>query len=737
MAMNEAAESGAEAEATRGAPESAPPAAPPAPASAPVQSAPGWILSLYLGGLVLVYMGERVLSGLEKGAGFVTALGVLAVVTSTVFRFAPRFRAGGERKSIESLLAILSAVGLVALLVYFATTDAGAERLGIAKLEDAARVRAIDLLTVIWVSLIAITTLPMVFAETALRPMRRAERPESRRARAAAGAGLTLALAAVYGSLFVYAADGIDLKVDYSYFKTSRPSDPTKKIAASLSEPIEVVAFFPDVNEVRGEVQSYLNELSAGIPKLHVKVVDRLLVPKLAKELRATQDGVIILSRGSVTQTLSIGTELEPARAKLKTLDRDFQEQLLKLARSRKTAYVTVGHGELSDVAKGKGDNPARTGNILKQLLQRQNYVVKDLGLGQGLASEVPDDADVVMVLGPTEPFSREEVESLKRYADRGGKFLLGLDSDGVTNKGADLVTPGELAKSPPAEPAPAPGAKPAASAKPHPLSSAAPRASAAVEAPPPPPAVDSTAETAFLDQLAGVVGLKFSGDILANEKQHVRVRFNDSDRTRLVSNSFSSHAAVSTLSRNAPRAAVIAFGAGSLEKASGTNAKVDFAVKAVTGTFADKNRNFKQDKDVDKSGVFNLGAAVTRPIAPGAEAKKEEPKKDNKPKKDDKPKNEPKEMRAFVLSDADAFSDFVMGEVMGNQVLLVDAVRWLVGEESFMGEQKTEEDVTIEHTKQQDLAWFYATIFGAPVLVLAAGVFVSRRSRQTRGGKR
>jgi hypothetical protein len=74
---------------------------------------------------------------------------------------------------------------------------------------------------------------------------------------------------------------------------------------------------------------------------------------------------------------------------------------------------------------------------------------------------------------------------------------------------------------------------------------------------------------------------------------------------------------------------------------------------------------------------------------------------------------------------------------VIGNQVLLVDAVRWLVGEESFAGADTSEEDVHIERTKQQDLSWFYATIFAAPCLVLAAGVFVSRRSRRPRGGKR
>ena len=77
------------------------------------------------------------------------------------------------------------------------------------------------------------------------------------------------------------------------------------------------------------------------------------------------------------------------------------------------------------------------------------------------------------------------------------------------------------------------------------------------------------------------------------------------------------------------------------------------------------------------------------------------------------------------------------MSNVPGNQYFLADAVRWLVGEESFAGAETSEEDAHIEKTKQQDLSWFYATIFGAPCLVMAAGVFVSRRSRRAGGTQR
>ncbi|HTQ05445.1 MAG TPA: Gldg family protein [Polyangiaceae bacterium] len=662
-------------------------------------SAPGWVLGLYLGGLALVYVGERVLSGLEKGAGAVSAVGVLLVVLATLLRFSPRFRAGGDRRSIESLLAVLSGLGVLALALYFWTTPWGVEHVVLGKLSDAARTRALDLITVTWIALVVIATLPMIFAETALRPMRTAERPESRRVRSAAAAGLTLALAAVYGALLVYAASGVKLDVDFSYFKTSRPSESTKKLAQSLTDPVRVVAFFPLVSEVRTQVERYLNELKSSAPKLQIEVQDRLLAPKLAKELRATQDGMIVLARGATTQNIVIGTELDAAKAKLKVLDRDFQDQLTKLAKSHRTAYLTVGHGELNEAkAAGTDDPNARSATVARTLLQRQNYTVKDLGLAQGLGRDVPDDADVVVILGPTEPFSDEERASLKRYLDRNGKLFMALDADAFSTK--DLVT-----------------AEPAASAK--------PATSAHV--------VDLNAvPTGPLADLAALVGLYYESDVLANERMHIRLRNDDSDRTLLITQSFSSHASVSTLNRAGSRAGVAFFGSGSLEKARTATERIDFTVRSPSGTFADKNKNYQFDRDGGERQItFNLAAAVT-----GAEKKDDKgTKPDDKKKKDDK-KSNPDEMRAFVLADADAVGDFVMAQDPFNQILFVDSMRWLVGEESVAGPPNTEEDQRIQHTKQQDLTWFYATTFAAPGLVLALGLTLGRRSRG-KGGRR
>ncbi|HEY3233998.1 MAG TPA: Gldg family protein [Polyangiaceae bacterium] len=707
----------------------------PAPPARPARPPPLWVVPLYLVGLVLLFAGQRVLSTFEVASAALSALGVLAVAAATLTRFSPRLRAGGERREIENLLAGASLLGVVGLLVYFLTTETGGRWIGLSHAEFETRQRLEKLLTVVWVGMLGMATVPMVFAEAALFPMRYAERPESRRVRAAALSGLTLALAAVYLSLLVFAAGGAQLKVDYSYFKTSRPSEATRRIAASFREPVRIVAFFPDVNEVRNEVARYLSELSKGLPNIKVEIQDRLLAPKLAQEMFASQDGVIALIRGESKERLVVGATLDEAKPRLKSLDKDFQEHLMKMVRSQRIAYFTVGHGEINDGPRSTRMQ-VRTADIVKVLLRKQNYQVNELGLAQGLAGDVPENADVVFVLGPSEPFAPEELKALQRYAARGGRLFLALDPDAPSREQMDVVTGAGSGAAPLANAMAASSAKPsAAPAAKAVLSAAARENKSPVAVPLGAPEIVSSGS----NELAKLVGLKFSPVTLANEERHVRHAFNDSDRTLLYSTTFSSHASVSTVSRHSPRAAVVLAGAGSLESAPGSSAKVDFAMKSMSGTFADNNRNYRLDADAEKVSVFNLAAAVTMPISGGKPA----PKPEGSPKPGDKKQAaKPKEpmapeMRAFVTSDSDGFSDLIMGSWITNQVFFVDAVRWLGEEESFTGAVNTEEDVRIEHTKQADLLWFYTTIYGAPALVLGLGIMLSRRARRDVGGKR
>ncbi|WP_437805354.1 Gldg family protein [Sorangium sp. So ce1078] len=628
----------------------APPAgqpAPPAPRGAPALRAGGWMVPAYAGALLAIFLGERVVPTIEWLRYALSGLGLLTLVLVTALRFATAVRETGERRAVERSLAVLSALGVVAVAAYFTTTDAGRNLLGVSQAAPELRAR-IDAATMVgWVALLVIATVPLFFGEAALAPMRRAERIEVRRVRAATLSGVTLAFAAVYSALFVYAASQLDLKADFSYYRTARPGDSTKRVAESLTEPLKITAFFPQTNEVGAEVEGYLREVKAASPQITVEMQDRLLVPALAKEAKVTQDGVIVLSRDTSRETLTIGADIKAAGAKLKSLDADFQKALLKVIRAQRTAYMTVGHGEMNEATSAA---EGRTAKNLRKLLESQNYAIKDLGLAQGLGSELPKDASVVIVLGPQKEFLPEEVAALKRYADDGGHLLLALDPEAKVD----------------------------------------------------------------LSPLAGAVGLTWKPEALANDRVYVRRRFNDSDQAMLVTTRYSSHASVSTLSRHAQQAPTIFPGASSLDKAEGGDLKIDFVVRSLGETFADANGNFKFDEG-EKRNAYNLAAAVSKELAPGGDGK------------------DKKELRAFVVADADVFSDAAFRNEP-NIVLALDAFRWLGGEESFAGEITTNEDVRIEHTKEKDQVWFWATILVAPAMVLGLGLFITRRGRRASG---
>ncbi len=659
-------------------------------------------LPFYLVGLVLVLAGERIFASRPTLEVVLVSLGGLGVATATLIRLMPQGSQPRPSARIDQWLAWLTlgtalAVGL-AVLVQHQPNWFGIR----ADLPTDVRDRKIGIWNIAWLTGLMVTLVPLLFAEAALYPMRKAPQPEERRVRAAAIAGLTLSLVALYGALFVYSGSKIGVAVDFSYFKTAKASESTKRIAHSLKDPVRVVALFPSISDVRTEVEHYLHDLSRGNPKLQVEFHDRLLEPKIAKELRASQDGTIILVRGEVRHIISVGTEAKNARAVLRNLDQEFQKNLMKIARDARVAYLSVGHAELNEKKDKEATNSGQGVQIFRKLLETQNFRIQDLGASQGLGQEIPADASVVFVLGPREPLAPEELGALDRYAKRGGHLFLALDSDGRPASGKRELPPAE--------------SKSDNSKTKHETNSTAEKIAATVAG------IPSGVTGTNLEEIGAIVGVTVEPGSLANDRAYVQRRLDKSDYVQLITNRFSSHASVSTLSRN--NAGVVLFGSGGLKKVDPNDNTVTFVAHSMPGTYIDENGDFELDGS-ESRGNFELAAAVSRPVVNNSAAT---------PNKAPSKTEKSNELRAFVLGDADAVSDLVLTNAPSNRVLLLDAVRWLVGEESFAGEISSEEDVRIEHTKEKDVVWFYIVIFGAPAVVLALGLILARRSRSVGG---
>jgi len=205
---------------------------------------------------------------------------------------------------------------------------------------------------------------------------------------------------------------------------------------------------------------------------------------------------------------------------------------------------------------------------------------------------------------------------------------------------------------------------------------------------------------------LLAETGIRYDRLPLANDKNFVVATRSPVDHWFIVTNAFAAHESVAGLSRNDERVGVLVFQAGSLQVTPQSGSWKAFeTVRTLSDTFIDKNRNFNVDPD-EKRDAYVLGAAASRTISSDSEA------------------------RIAVFGDATVLSD-VLVRNQGNLVFALDTFKWLAGESKFAGSPASEEDVKIQHTKKEDLIWFWGSVFLVPVLVLGAGMIATGRGRR------
>ncbi|MFL5320506.1 MAG: DUF4350 domain-containing protein [Myxococcaceae bacterium] len=199
---------------------------------------------------------------------------------------------------------------------------------------------------------------------------------------------------------------------------------------------------------------------------------------------------------------------------------------------------------------------------------------------------------------------------------------------------------------------------------------------------------------------LLAPLGLKLLPDLLANDVAYVPDARAPSDRAIIRTASYSSHPSLNTLSMLGARAPMGFIEAAAIEATTDKPKDVtfEFTVHAHEATWNDVNHNYIYDAGPEVRKKWELAAAVRSG-----------------------------EGRAIVVGDADVLSDYVLGND-GNYYFALDSVKWLLGDEATAGAISNQQDVPIQHTRQQDVFWFYSTIFLAPAVVLGFGFFMSRR---------
>lgn len=205
-------------------------------------------------------------------------------------------------------------------------------------------------------------------------------------------------------------------------------------------------------------------------------------------------------------------------------------------------------------------------------------------------------------------------------------------------------------------------------------------------------------------------LGVEAGTHSLAHMQKHLKQTGGPADRALLATNKFSSHATVRTLQRNSLQMGLIVPSPVWVRAKPKGPYEVDTIVKSLDGTFEDLDSNRADEGEPGK--VYDLAVAVEGPSRTDADGVEHQG-------------------RAIVVGDTSLFSDEVLRYSRGNVVFATDTLKWLVGDEDLAGEVNNEEDVKIQHTREEDTVWFLLSIVGMPGVVLALGFVIVRLRRR------
>lgn len=185
-------------------------------------------------------------------------------------------------------------------------------------------------------------------------------------------------------------------------------AEQTVKVLQSLDAPVKFTAFAQqtDFERFRQRLEAY----QYASKQVSVEYVDPDMKPVEAKNAGIEQYGTVVVTYKDKTERVTSDSEQDLTNALIKAM-----------STMERKVYFLQGHGEREPNKTERDGYSAVSGT-----LRKDNYMVERLVLAQ--MKEVPDDATVVLIPGPTSDILPTEADALRRYLAKAGKLLVMLD---------------------------------------------------------------------------------------------------------------------------------------------------------------------------------------------------------------------------------------------------------------------------------------------------------------------
>ncbi len=195
---------------------------------------------------------------------------------------------------------------------------------------------------------------------------------------------------------------------DLTTTKQNSLSEQTIKVLQSLKEPVKFTVFERQTNAER--FRPRLDEYAYQSSQVSSEYIDPDTKPIVAREYQVETYGTVVVEYQGRRERATSDSEQDLTNALIKVM-----------SGQERTVYFLQGHGE-KDPARTERDGYSAVVDLLK----RDNYKVEKLVLAQ--QKDVPADATVVVLAGPTSDVLPEEIDALKRYLARAGKLMAMID---------------------------------------------------------------------------------------------------------------------------------------------------------------------------------------------------------------------------------------------------------------------------------------------------------------------
>ncbi|MEQ8353030.1 MAG: Gldg family protein [Leptospiraceae bacterium] len=265
-----------------------------------------------------------------------------------------------------------------------------------------------------------------------------------------ASLGVLAALALFSALNYLAAMRNPTLDFSPGYFSYSEES---RKIISTLDGKVEVHAFLPVKQAIRDK------EVSKTMPELYQIGEDvRVMLQQLpninssitlefhnadladfqSDEFGRVSNGTIIvrsLKKGNVEADDRPYVDRRVyvyTRKDMERLERESVRAMLQVSSPPRMVYFPAANGERIALQRAAA-NPNSL-ETFRELIRFYNYRLRDLGAGADWPGPIPDDADAVVLAGPTAPYGEEARKAILDYAKKGGRIMILIDPAGDEN---------------------------------------------------------------------------------------------------------------------------------------------------------------------------------------------------------------------------------------------------------------------------------------------------------------